>query len=76
MPVNDVNAPTATSQRSGDGLWARFLSRLHGDRYMIGAYPPEWQGQTGPAAAPVAAAPGEADAPGPDPDLEAASAAR
>jgi hypothetical protein len=76
MPVNDVNAPTATSQRSGDGPWARFLSYLRGDRYLVGAYPPEWQGQTGPVAAPATAAPVEADAPRPDPDLKAASAAR
>jgi hypothetical protein len=26
----------------------RFLSFLRGDRYMVGAYPPEWQEPTAP----------------------------
>jgi hypothetical protein len=74
MPVNDVNAPTATGQLSAKGSWGRFLSYLHGDRYMVGAYPPEWQGQTGPAADQANAAPGEGVTAGLDPDLEPAPA--
>ena len=23
--------------------WGRFMGVVHGDKYMVGAYPPEWQ---------------------------------
>ena len=25
--------------------WGRFMGVVHGDKYMVGAYPPEWQPQ-------------------------------
>ena len=45
------------------GLLGRFLSYLRGDRYLVGAYPPEWQDQaatvapTSPVAGETGAAP-------------------
>ncbi len=29
--------------------WGRFIGIVHGDKYMVGAYPPEWQ-ERAPAA--------------------------
>lgn len=33
---------------NGGSPVGRFLSFLRGDRYMVGAYPPEWQEATAP----------------------------
>lgn len=34
---------------NGGSPVGRFLSFLRGDRYLVGAYPPEWQEPTAPA---------------------------
>lgn len=58
-----------TSRRDGSmsiaGALGRLRAYLCGDRYMVGAYPPEWQGAT-PAEHPAPAIPGDAAAPAPD----------
>ena len=48
---------------NGGSPLGRFLSFLRGDRYMVGAYPPEWQEETAQASAdlPATATPGMED---------------
>jgi hypothetical protein len=38
-PVAPVGRPP---QRSST-FWGRFMGIVHGDKHMVGAYPPEWQ---------------------------------
>jgi hypothetical protein len=48
--------------------WGRFMGIVHGDKYMVGAYPPEWQPR-----APAASA-GDVVAPAQEPDAPVAPA--
>jgi hypothetical protein len=40
-----AHAPVGTPTRSSSTLWGRFMGFIHGDRYRVGAYAPEWQGR-------------------------------
>lgn len=54
LPAGQPDAridPGVSAGRPGDTMWVRFLSYLHGDRYMVGAYPPEWQDKPAPPTA-------------------------
>jgi hypothetical protein len=58
--ANGVSSPATSPSAAPRGPWAKFLSYLRGDRYMAGAYPPEWQEpvKAGASAAEVPAAAG------------------
>ena len=49
--VTDASVvPVGRPPQRSSTFWGRFMGIVHGDKHMVGAYPPEWQ-------APASAAP-------------------
>jgi hypothetical protein len=45
---NDPAPPQSPIRRNlASRAWTRMWSALHGDKYLVGAYPPEWQPRAG-----------------------------
>ncbi len=57
-PTPDTVASRAAEPARAPSPFARLMAVLHGDKYMLGAYPPEWQGGRSHSTAAPAHTPG------------------
>lgn len=59
--VSDASlVPVGRPPQRASTRWGRFMGVVHGDKHMVGAYPPEWQARAPAARAGKVVAPGQA----------------